>query len=354
MKYIFLLYRAMPAHLFSFLMVLSFSEAASAIQEQSGDLLAELKKIDYGDKNENSWKEPDASMLASFRGVMDAFLAGDFITADDLASNLGYEVVEYRDTANKPVKLYFILRERYPLPSLQFIGGGTYVMNPRGKQVAIQAPHPVSDLFTSTQAIETFLTSQSRLLFLAGTRRNNSTQLSACTNSNYRSSDASHFTNQYFYLAHTQASDFDLEMVFVQFHGFGTSNLYTLQNQCNSTNDKLVNLSEGVNYQSNPSSQTFMQLLNRNINDAGVIKACVYGNETSSLGATWTTTGRYTNDSPDPCLINATTSSERFIHVEQSYRVRSNYRHSMATYITDTIFEYFKKSRKEETTKTAN
>lgn len=326
------------------LTLLLISQSVFALQIQSGDLLTELKQIDYGDKDENTWQEPDAATLATFGSVMDAFLAEDFNTADALASTIGYEVVEYNDTGRKPVREHYILREKNPLPSPSFFGGGTYVLNPRGSQVAIQAPHPISDLFTSTQAIEIYLDSRSRLLFLAGARRDNSTLMSACTNGSYRKSDASHYTSQLFYIAHTKASDYHAEMVFLQLHGFGTSSLYKLQEQCGTTNDKLINLSEGVNYTSDPSSDSFMHILNRRINDGGTIKSCVYGNETSSLGATWTTTGRYTNHSVDSCFSNATTSSQRFIHIEQSYRVRSNYRNSMSQYISGSISEYFKSS----------
>ncbi len=324
--------------------LLSTSQSLLAFQTKSGDFLVEMSQIDYGDKDENSWRQPSSSTQTTFSAVMDAFIAEDFTTADALGNAIGYEVVEFSDTSRKPVKTHYILREINPLPSALFIGGGTYVLNPEGVNVAIEAPHPITDSFTGTQAIETYLTSKSRLLFLAGTRRDNSIEISECTNGQYRKSDASHYTQQLFYIAHTRASDADPGLVFVQLHGFGTTSLTKLQNQCGTINDKLINLSEGVNYQSDLSANTFMQILKRKINDAGVIQACIYGNQTSSLGATWTTTGRYSNYSADPCLTSADSSSERFIHVEQSYRVRSNHRPAVADHISSTIAEYFKAS----------
>jgi len=321
--------------------LLSFSQPTLAFQILSGNLMIELKSIDYGDKDDNSWKQPSQITQATFSDVMDAFLAEDFSTAEVLALSIGYEIVKFKDTSSKPAQTHYILREKNPLPSALFIGGGTYVLNPAGANVAVQAPHPISDSFTGTQAIETYLTSQSRLLFLAGTRRDNSTEISQCTDGHYRKSDASHYTEQLFYIAHSRASDADPSLVFVQLHGFGSTSLTKLQNQCDTTNDKLINLSEGVNYSSDLSGNTFMQILRRKTNEDGVIQACVYGNETSSLGATWTTTGRYSNNSPDPCLDNAESSSERFIHIEQSYRVRSNYRMAIADLISAAIAEYF-------------
>lgn len=330
---------------YSFTLALMFlfitTQPAMAIQIITGDLLTELNSTDYGDKDDNSWQQPHPSTLTNFGDVIDAFLNEDFNRADFLANEVGYEIVEYNDTERTPVKTYYVLREINEYPSALFVGGGTYVLNPQGSNVAIQAPHPITDAFTSQQAIETFLSSQSRLLFLAGVRRDSSTSLSECTGDHYRKSDASHSTGLLFYTAHTHASDFYPELIFIQFHGFGKSSLKKLQNQCGSNNNKLVNLSEGVKYQSNPAGNSFMQILQRNINDDGVFEACVYGNDTKSLGATWTTTGRYSNHSADPCHSSASTSSQRFIHVEQSYRIRSRYRALMANYLADTINEYF-------------
>lgn len=329
-----------------YLVIISFclfsvNQTVQAFQTESGDLATVLKAIDYGDKDENTWKQPSLDTQALFGEIFDAFLVQDFYTVDTLAIEIGYELIEFKDTTTNPLQTYYILRESNPVPSPFFIGGGTYVLNPVGANVAIQAPHPMSDVFTSRQAIETFLSTQSKLLFLAGTRRDNSTELSTCTNGSYRKSDSSHYTEQLFYIAHSRASDADQNTVFIQLHGFGTSSLTTLQNQCNTNNNNLINLSEGVHYSSDPSANTFMQILQRTVNNDELIQACVYGNDTSSLGATWTTTGRYTNNSSDSCTVNATTSSERFIHIEQSYLVRSQYRADMAQYLSATITEYF-------------
>lgn len=323
------------------LIFFSFNQTAQAIQSKSGDLSTLLNNIDYGDSDKNTWKQPNQDTQNIFREIMTAFLIEDFITVDILAADIGYELIEFNNTASKPAKKYYILRESNTITSSLFLGGGTYVLNPDGANIAIQAPHPVSDSFTGRQAVETYLTTQSKLLFLSGTRRDNSTELSPCSNGHYRKSDSSHYTEQLFYIAHTLASDADQNTVFVQLHGFGSSSLNTLQNQCHSNNNKLINLSEGVYYSSDPTANTFMQILHRHINDAGLFQSCIYGADTSSLGATWTTTGRYSNNSSDSCFNNATISSERFIHIEQSYQVRSSHRANMAQYLSDTITEYF-------------
>lgn len=312
------------------------------LPQLSGSLETFLKGIDYGVANENNWVEPDSWQLNEFSLVMDSFLANDFITAHQLALPLGYEVIQFEDTSSKPGTTYYILWETNRLPEPGFTGGGTYVINPKGSSVVLQAPHPVYDRYTSDQAIETYLAVRPKLLALAGTHRNNSSAYSPCTNGGYKKSDSAHYDGQLYYIAHEQMSNYDQNTLFIQFHGFGSSSLSKLQQQCLTSNDKLINLSEGVRYSSDPDSNTFMHILRQQVENDGIITPCVYGNDTTSLGGTWNTTGRLTNDSADACTTNASQSSTRFLHLEQSFRVRASYRDRMADYIGAAITEYFR------------
>lgn len=321
---------------------LALPGAALALATRSGDLAAQLKTIDYGDQDANDWDFPTQAMTVTFGAAIDALLAGNPTGADALAAGIGYQVLLYTDTARKPNRTYYLLEEINPLPSPLFLGGGTYVVNPAGLPLAIEAPHPISDLFTEAEAIDIFFTSNAKLLLLSGTRRDNGIDASQCTDGSYRQSDASHSLYPLFFEAHARASLFDPKLIFVQLHGFGSDSLSRLQEQCGTTDERLVNLSEGVSYNADLSGQSFLAQLTRTINAGGKIKACVYGNQTNLLGGTWTTTGRFTNQSPDPCAQNAAISSRRFVHLEQSYRVRSNYRSSMASYVANTANQYFK------------
>jgi hypothetical protein len=307
----------------------------------SGDLETFLKSIDYGDKDADNWVEPDAVKLDQYRTAVDFFLAGDFDTAHQVAVSIGYEVIEFSVGNGKKAKKHYLLWETEQLPSTAFTGGGTLIMNPAGVNAVLQAPHPNSDLYTEDQAIETYFGTNAKFLMLAGTRRENSTQPSPCTDSGYRKSDSSHYTEQLFYAAHERISLFDSATIFIQLHGFGTSSLNNLQAQCGTSSNLLVNISEGVNYQSDPNASDFMHVLRRNIEAGGLIDACIYGNDTSSLGGTWNTTGRFTNGSVDACTLNAGQSSNRFIHLEQSYDVRAHHRADMEKYLSDAINEYF-------------
>jgi len=314
---------------------------ASALTELSGDLEAHLKAIDYGDKYDNSWVKPSAQQQTSFEKVITAFIAGSYTQAHDLAMGIGYQVTKFTNVSHSTSDVHYILSEKSPLPSSAFIGGGTFVAFPSGLNAVLQAPHPMKDSFTASQAIETYLDVKPALLMLAGTRRDSSTAKSTCTDGRYADSDVSHQTQSLFYTAHTAVSDYNHATVFIQFHGFGSSSLSKLQSQCQSQNSKLINLSEGIHYPTSQNEFSIMQILRGRVESGNIIKACVYGNDTSSLGGTWNVQARYTNGSADACLNNATISSKRFVHLEQSYQVRKNHRAKMSRYIHEAITEYF-------------
>ena len=313
----------------------------SALTELSGSLESFLKNIDYGEKYSNSWVKPTPETQANFSNVIDAFVSGDYNVAHELGNNIGYEVIRYSNTDVSPNEIHYILWESAQTPNANFIGGGTYVAWPNGANVVLQAPHPQKDAYTAKQSIETYLHVKPALLMIAGTRRDNSTAKSACTNGDYNNSDVAHQTESLFYTAHQRVSDYDISSVFIQFHGFGSSSLSKLKTQCGSNNSKLINLSEGINYPTGQNEQSIMQILRGKVVQGGIIEACVYGNDTSSLGGTWNVEARYTNDSNDACISNAQVSSKRFVHLEQSYDVRNNYRKEMSVYILEAITEYF-------------
>lgn len=311
-----------------------------ALTVESGDLQQYLASIEYGEKDDATWQQPTTQDLVDFASAFDRFLAGDYVLADQFAVNAGYQVVAFTDTAHGAPQIYYLLREINPVPSSEARGGGTYVLNPRGSAIALQAPHPVSDLYTGAQAIEALFSVGPRLMMLAGTHRNSATGTGLCTG-DYRDSDVVHGVSNLFYVAHQRISLERPETVFVQLHGFGSDSLKKLKSQCKVKTQRLINLSEGVNIPSDPATESFMHVLRRHIDADRKLKACVYGNDTSSLGGTTNTTGRFSNGSTDPCLNNATVSSKRFVHVEQSYQVRSDYRDSMATHLRNAVEEYF-------------
>ncbi|MBD1556143.1 hypothetical protein HC752_04270 [Vibrio sp. S9_S30] len=306
-----------------------------------GDLRAHLKGIEYGEKEANAWKQPSVQDLATFKSAFQALLDNNTSAAADLLSPLGYGMFEYHDTVTG--KLFYVLQEIYPLSDARSNGGGTYVYNPSGVSAVLQAPHPMHDLFTATQSIDDFFYTDSKYLMLAGTHRNSNTALSSCTNGNYKESDVAHQTSSYFQSVHESIDEFATpNTVFIQYHGFGSTTLKKLQNQCNTTSSKMINVSEGVRYPTNDSSTSFMHALRRQVESENLIKACIYGNDTTSLGGTWNVQGRFTNHSSNACQTNANSSQKRFVHLEQSYSVRKYNRDDMSRYLKQAMVEYFK------------
>ena len=318
------------------LMLLLASGVAAAIPNQSGSLAGYLTDLQYGRSGDEIWVEPTPQEMAWFGAAMDAFIAGDYHTAHQLGGNIGYEVLIFSDTDTG--QLHYILQEKMALDEPGFRGGGTYVKNPLGREFVVEAPHPRTDLYTERQAVELYLAAQPRYLALAGTRRDSTIKISGCSG-NHPKSDASHHTAHLYYVAHERLNALNPNWVFVQLHGFGSSSLKKLQRECKSSNPLLVNLSEGVQ-QPIPSTGTFMRVLHETIMQDEVIQSCLYGEDTRSLGALTNTTGRYSNRSSDPCLISATQSTARFVHVEQSYKIRSAERQRMNAYIKQAMDKY--------------
>lgn len=322
------------------LLVTLLSFPTHAISLMSGELEKHLKAINYGSKADNVWVQPTVDQQHQFENAFSAFIAQDFPLAQEYAEPLGYQVAQFFDTQTQST--YFLLQEKAVLPSQDFKGGGTYVYNPAGLNAILQAPHPKRDLFTGVQAAEAFLYTQSKLLMLSGTRRDSSHALSQCTNGSYHASDVAHQTDSYFNVVHKYMSDLDDSSVFIQYHGFGTKTLKKLKNQCDTNNNLLLNLSESVRYNTVENEHSILHSLRRSVEQGGKIKACVYGNDTRMMGGTWNVQARYTNGSANICSTSSSASSKRFIHLEQSYRVRKYYRSDMHHYLKEALENYFR------------
>ena len=291
----------------------------------SGNLEQFLKSVDYGGAKDEKWVEPTAEQEVSFRLMVNAFLSSDYAAAASFGNAIGYDVIEYADTEVSPVAVHYLLMEQVTVNQVEFRGWGVYARYFGGRDVLIQAPHPQTDLYTERQAIELYLDSSSGLLALAGTRRDSTASMSDCTGTYYKS-DGAHNTSHPFQYFHETVSDFSSETSFLQLHGFGSSSLKKLKKQCRSRNDNLVNLSEGIKYRPGKNQQSLMLTLEAQIDGNGLIDVCIYGRDTKTLGATSNVGGRDTNGSVDACTVEAEDSAQRWIHIEQSYQVRSGFR----------------------------
>ncbi|MDX1606202.1 MAG: hypothetical protein R3202_08410 [Candidatus Competibacterales bacterium] len=332
----------MPAYRFVLLLILCLSwsgigtaratdcqPAADGLTECVGVLEEFIGAVDYGESGDDLWQEPGPATQAWFAGLFIDFMLGDYTGAQqagwrddpELGAYQAYRVIRFFDLDSSA--FHFLLMEATAPPDPRFLGGGLYVARPGGLPYVVEAPHPQTDLYTEHQAVELYLLGGPRYLAIAGTRRDSSTLTSECTGGHPRS-DASHHDAHLFQIAHELLNDYGPDLIFIQLHGFGASSLARLQQQCGTSDDRLVNLSEGLPAERGKGSRNnFMTRLARQLERDKAATACIYGKDTSSLGATTTLTGRYTNGSSDICFQNATESSHRFVHVEQSYAIRS-------------------------------
>jgi len=322
------------------------------VQFVSGSLISYLNAIEYGSIDDNQFQVPSPTELSQFENVISLILGSNYQQANTSAHNIGYEIVNYNDTDSG--KNYYILREQSPIPSANTMAGGYYLFNPGAiYNVAIHVPHPQHDTNTDLEGIALFLNTDVKYLFLAGSHRRSSTTVSSCQNTNdYRMSDPVHNIEHYFYIAHKALEDFDDTHHVIELHGFGTSYLDQLNDQCDATdNSHLIQLSE-TRSDLDAGTDSLMHSLESIVNSELHIAACIYSTVLdtgaddlygTSLGATLNTPGRYTNGSTDTCNTPALNdnNTHRYLHIEQSYNVRSQDRDLMINYINQSLIEYF-------------
>lgn len=324
----------------------------SLLIRETGDLESYLKAISYGVEGDNHFKQPLNDNIQIFENAIQLILAKNYLQAAVLTQSVGYELVHYLDIQS--AKNYYLLREKHPIPSSDSHGGGYYLFKPDATyNVAIHVPHPKADKHTDIEGIELFLQADVKYLLLAGSHRRSSDIASHCQNTNdYRISDGVHNRNHYFFSAHKVIEDFNNESITLEMHGFGSSFLEILQTQCSaSENEFLVNLSE-TRSDLNPDTPSLMHALASIIANGNVIQSCIYSKVldsgsndiyTRSLGGTLNTLGRYTNLSPDVCNSPAKDelNTHRYLHIEQSFAVRSQKRQLMIDYIKQAIKAHF-------------
>ena len=129
---------------------------------------------------------PTVDNLANWSLIIDAFLAQDWTTVDDLivSSGFPYQLVQFNDTDTN--RTYYMLRE---IPNdlvddngtladyddeTGFFGWGwgLYVYNPTGNQrTVITVPHPCDDYITPILSCELFMKWNASYLMIAGAGR---------------------------------------------------------------------------------------------------------------------------------------------------------------------------------------
>lgn len=263
---------------------------------------------------------PNTSELNKWNAIIDFIMVENLIEARSNADELNYQVTEFTDTSITPNQVFYILEEK----NTQINYWGTYVFSktPTRNNLIIQAPHIKYDTNTGKQAIYCFKNNVARAVFINGTHRCNSDSYSSCSGTtsacgssdNYKMSDLAHTTTSMFQKTTENMFKSISNSVFVQLHGFGkrVSDPYVIMS--NGTRetpakDYAVLIKEALLVEDN--TLTF-KLAHKDLN------------WTRLIGFT-NTQGRLINGSPDYCNTSATSTSGRFIHIEQEkYKLRND------------------------------
>lgn len=271
-----------------------------------------------GASSASKYVSPTPGQFAEWSTAVGFIAQGRYHEADSSVRllGIGYRVVLYTDVSTLPSQTYVLLEDSTS-------GGpywGVYVFNPAPLRptLAIQSPHPLNDSNTGRQGIRMFKNLGAAAFFISGAHRCNNPQYSLCSGTTgtcssgdepYRISDQPHVVDGTFQATTQVLSSFVPAMCFVQVHGFakltGDPDLIMSYGTTAAPGgeDKLVQLRD--NFAFEDATLTF--------------KVAHVDIDWTRLIATQNTQGRFLNGVADPCTQYASSSSGRFIHVEQAY-----------------------------------
>lgn len=263
---------------------------------------------------------PTPSEKSAWQRMMKAFLGMNWEEADNqrITHFPFLERILFLETG-RPDRVFMILLEQSPIRR----GWGVYVRNLSYSAMpwTIEIPHPKFDTLTETQGASLFMQINGYFLMMAGANRCANAAYSGCsgtttaclgTSAPYPVSDVAHTVESPFHWTHEALHDPLLvphNMGFINLHGHSSE-------ACED-----VFLSSTV---SNVADGLIRALHTALIHPDWTVGFAGDGITTCSLTGTTNVQGRFTNESPNPCTKAATKSNGRFIHIEQSLRVRQS------------------------------
>lgn len=261
----------------------------------------------------NNYSEPTDNELDTWNLVVEAVLSNNITEAVEKSALLDYQIKEFTDNTLSPNQTFYII-EKQPTKSNYW---GTYVFSktPTRENLIITAPHVVSDVNTGKQAAYCFRENIAKAVFLSGTHRCNNTNFTACSGTTtvcssssqaYRISDMAHNVQSIFQRTSEVVSDNLPSSIFIQLHGF--TKLST---------DPYVIMSNGA--RQTPTVDYATLLKNELLVEDNTLtfKIAHIDTDWSRLIGFTNTQSRYLNNSTNPCSNSATSTTGRFIHIEQ-------------------------------------
>ncbi len=263
------------------------------------------------------YQTPSATQQSDWKTMVESVLKGDMGTAVTLAAGLGYQIIEFTDSAAVPFTTHTVVEKT--AASANHWGTCIIARSPRRPRLVIQSPHPLHDNKTGAEGFFVYHTVGARAFFVSGAHRCNSPVFSGCsgtttacssTDQPFRKSDQAHVVDGMFQLSTSAFLDVVDGCVFLQAHGFAKL-----------TSDPDIIMSNGT--QKAPPSQPDYLITLRDhlaaVDPTLTFKLAHVDTSWTRLIATTNTQGRLINGSPLPCTLPATAASGRFLHLEQKY-----------------------------------
>ena len=260
----------------------------------------------------------DPADFTVFSEIAARLLAGD-LDVQGLAAQVGYEAVLARDTYND--RDVVIVWEPAPL---QHSGALMVALDDQARPVVIESPHSLFDGMTGYEGFDFFVSLRAQAWMANTAHRCANAENSPCAGSStvcgegtepYRVSDVAHATATAFQAWHEGLLDSDPALIAVQNHGFGHDD------------------GEPESYVSNGSAQPAGpdELSNRLAAELDAVlpvgaASCnrVEDEAIARFCATTNTQGRHANGADDGCSDTPSSTTGRFLHVEQSWELRNN------------------------------
>ena len=263
----------------------------------------------------DEYQPPADSLLDLWETVIENIINEDYFNADTIASQFSYHIVEFNDTTTENNGVFYLLEKTKA--STNFWGIFIFNSNPNRRDLVIESPHPLYDRNTGKQGLSIFLTAGARALFISGAHRCNSSVPTTCsgtttacsgTSQKYRISDQAHNVDCTFQKTTETLESILKNMIVIQPHGFAKG----------STDPDLI-ISNGT--QLTP-AKDYIAVLRDNLLDIDnnlTFKIAHLDLGWTRLIATTNTQGRLINGSNNPCTLNSSSTTGRFIHIEQAY-----------------------------------
>lgn len=205
------------------------------------------------------------------------------------------------------------------------------------RRIILGVPHGRSETHTLIQGVELFENLMARALIVSGSHRCANTTYSSCSGrtsvcgnlESFRSSDLAHNDNTIYQWVHEKIADKYSNDWVVSIHGKSGSGTIV-------SNGTTCSIAE-----STPAALLVSAIeADADLSNEG-IKTCNFypgaPKTTRELCGTTNVQGRYVNNSVNACAKSATSTTHRFIHLEQSSEVRSKLRVNIQSALSDIL-----------------